>query len=259
MTSLAPTIRLLHGTEMPRLGLGTSPMDRTETERVVADALRAGYRLIDTAENYGNEEGVGAGLRAGGIPREEVFVTTKFNKRWHGATLVREALGGSLDRLGLEYVDLLLIHWPNPQQDRYVDAWRGMSSLLDDGLVRAIGTSNFTPAHLQRLIDETGVVPEVNQIQLNPLVSRDAARGFHDRHRIVTESWSPLGGGDASVVRVPLVEELARRYAGRPHRSRCVGTCNPVSCRSRSRRIPTGCARTSTCSPSPSKKPTSTP
>ena len=213
MIPLAPTVRLLHGADMPRLGLGTSPMNTSDTERVVADALAAGYRLIDTAEAYGNERGVAAGLRDSGVPRAEVFVTSKFQKRWHGVDLVREAVGGNLDRLGLDYLDLLLVHWPNPQQDRYVDAWRGMAKLLDDGLVRSIGTSNFKPAHLQRLLDETGVVPDVNQIQLNPLVTRVDARSFHEQHGIVTESWSPLGGGGADVLREPLVEELAGKYS----------------------------------------------
>ncbi len=216
MPSPAPTVRLLSGVDMPHLGLGTSPMDSRETERVVADALQAGYRLLDTAENYGNEDGVGAGLRASGVARQDVFVTTKLNKRWHGVDLVREAVRGNLDRLRIEYVDMLLIHWPNPQQDRYVDAWRGLIELRDEGLVRAIGTSNFKPAHLQRLLDETGVVPDVNQIQLNPLVARVDARAFHDKHGIVTESWSPLGGGDADVLRVPLVVELARKHGRTP-------------------------------------------
>jgi 2,5-diketo-D-gluconate reductase A len=212
MTSLAPTVRLVHGADMPRLGLGTSPMNDAQTELAVAAAIEAGYRLIDTAENYGNERGVGAGMRGSGVAREEVFVTTKLNKRWHGIDLVREALDASLERLGLDYVDLLLIHWPNPQQDRYVDAWRGMAKLLDEGVVRAIGTSNFKPAHLQRLLDETGVVPDVNQIQLSPLVTRGEARAFDEQHGIVTESWSPLGGGQTDVLKEPLVAELARKY-----------------------------------------------
>jgi 2,5-diketo-D-gluconate reductase A len=143
-----PTLRLLHGAEIPQLGLGTTPMTDDEAERVVADAIAAGYRLLDTAENYGNEIGVGAGIKASGVAREELFVTTKFNKRWHGRDLAAEAFEGSIDRLGLDYLDLLLIHWPNPGQDQYVQAWDGLVQLLEAGRVRAIGTSNFKPAHL---------------------------------------------------------------------------------------------------------------
>jgi 2,5-diketo-D-gluconate reductase A len=191
-------------------------MDDAETERVVAEALAAGYRLIDTAEKYGNENGVGAGVRASGVPREDVFVTTKFDKQWHGTDLVADALRHSLDRLGFDYVDLFLIHWPNPAQDRYVDAWRGMRPLAEEGLVRAIGTSNFKPAHLQRLFDETGMFPELNQIQLNPLVTRPAERAFHAEHAIVTQSWSPLGGRKTDLLALPVIEGLAREYGRTP-------------------------------------------
>jgi len=217
MTSTtAPTVTLLHGAEMPRLGLGTSPMDDGVTERAVATAIGLGYRLVDTAENYGNERGVGRGLKASGVPRDELFVTTKFNKRWHGVELAAEACQRSTDRLGLDYVDLLLIHWPNPQQDRYVQAWRGLVRLLEDGRVRAIGTSNFKPAHLDRIIAETGVVPDVNQIQLSPTVTRDSARDYHAGHGIVTQSWSPIGGQRNDVLREPVVAEVAERHGRTP-------------------------------------------
>jgi 2,5-diketo-D-gluconate reductase A len=217
MTSTtAPTVTLLHGAEMPRLGLGTSPMDDGVTEQAVATAIGLGYRLVDTAENYGNERGVGRGLKASGVPREELFVTTKFNKRWHGVELAAEACQRSAERLGLDYIDLLLIHWPNPQQDRYVQAWQGLARLLEDGRLRAIGTSNFKPAHLDRVIAETGVVPDVNQIQLNPTVTRDSARAYHARHGIVTESWSPIGGQHNDVLREPVVVELAERHGRTP-------------------------------------------
>ncbi|WP_213450627.1 aldo/keto reductase [Rhizomonospora bruguierae] len=216
MTATAPTVPLPHGAALPMLGLGTWPMDDAEAERVVADAIGAGYRLIDTAENYGNERGVGRGLRAAGIPREQVFVTTKFNRRWHGVDLVREAFERGLDRLGLDYVDLLLIHWPNPDQDRYVEAWQGLARLLAAGRLRAIGTSNFKPAHLERIIDATGVLPDVNQVQLSPLVTRESTREFHARHGIVTQSWSPIGGQKTDVLREPVVTELARRYGRTP-------------------------------------------
>jgi len=217
MTSTtAPTFTLLHGAEMPRLGLGTSPMDDGVTEQAVATAIGLGYRLVDTAENYGNERGVGHGLKASGVPRHELFVTTKFNKRSHGVELAAEACQRSTDRLGLDYVDLLLIHWPNPQQDRYVQAWRGLVRLLEDGRVRAIGTSNFKPAHLDRIIAETGVVPDVNQIQLSPTVTRDSARDYHAGHGIVTQSWSPIGGQRNDVLREPVVAEVAERHGRTP-------------------------------------------
>jgi len=191
-------------------------MDDGVTEQAVATAIGLGYRLVDTAENYGNERGVGRGLKASGVPRDELFVTTKFNKRWHGVELAAEACQRSTDRLGLDYVDLLLIHWPNPQQDRYVQAWRGLVRLLEDGRVRAIGTSNFKPAHLDRIIAETGVVPDVNQIQLSPTVTRDSARDYHAGHGIVTQSWSPIGGQRNDVLREPVVAEVAERHGRTP-------------------------------------------
>jgi 2,5-diketo-D-gluconate reductase A len=212
----APTVTLPHGARMPRLGLGTWPMDDAAAEVAVAAAIESGYRLVDTAENYGNERGVGRGLKASGVPREELFVTTKFNKRWHGVELAAEAYERSADRLGLEYIDLLLIHWPNPQQDRYVQAWQGLARLLEEGRLRAIGTSNFKPAHLERVIAETGVVPDVNQIQLSPTVTRESARAYHAEHGIVTQSWSPIGGQSNDVLREPVVVELAGRHGRTP-------------------------------------------
>jgi 2,5-diketo-D-gluconate reductase A len=190
-----PTVALANGVEMPTLGFGTWPLDDREAERMVAAALDAGYRLIDTAEEYGNEPGVGRAIRASGVDPAELFVTTKFNRRWHGVEEVQQAWSNSIGRLGLDRIDLLLIHWPNPQHGRYVDAWRGLLRLLEDGKVRAIGVSNFTPTHLQRLLDETGIAPHVNQIQLNPRLPRAEERGFHEAHGIVTESWAPIGSG----------------------------------------------------------------
>lgn len=215
-STIAPTVTLLHGSAMPRLGLGTWPMDDAAAETTVAAAIELGYRLVDTAENYGNERGVGRGVKASGVPREELFVTTKFNKRWHGVELAAEACERSLDRLGLDYVDLLLIHWPNPGHDRYVEAVRGLARLLEDGRLRAIGTSNFKPAHLDRVIAETGIVPDVNQIQLSPTVTRESARAYHAEHGIVTQSWSPIGGQSNDVLREPVVVELAERYGRTP-------------------------------------------
>jgi 2,5-diketo-D-gluconate reductase A len=213
--SLAPTTTLPHGAEIPQLGLGTWPMSSAEAERAVATAVEAGYRLVDTAYAYGNETGVGKGLKAGGVPREELFVTTKLNAEWHGVQKVREAFVDSTRKLGVDYLDLFLIHWPNPGQDRYVDAWRGLCRLLDEGLVRAIGVSNFKPAHLDRILESTGVAPDVNQIELSPYLTRDEARAYHARHGIVTQSYSPLDrGGD--LLREPAVEEAAERHGRTP-------------------------------------------
>jgi len=212
----SPTFTLPHGAQLPRLGLGTWPMDDAAAEVTVAAAIEMGYRLVDTAENYGNERGVGRGVKASGVPREELFVTTKFNKRWHGVELAAEAYERSLDRLGLEYIDLLLIHWPNPGQGRYVEAFQGLVRLLEGGRLRAVGTSNFKPAHLDRVIAETGVVPDVNQIQLSPTVTRESARAYHAAHGIVTQSWSPIGGQSKDVLREPVVVEVAERHGRTP-------------------------------------------
>jgi 2,5-diketo-D-gluconate reductase A len=199
---------------MPVLGLGTWPLAGKAAEAAVAAALSAGYRLIDTAEQYNNEVAVGRAIRDTGVPRDEVFLTTKFNAQWHGEELVAEAYARALERLGTSYADLLLIHWPNPWLDCYPQAWRGMIRLRDEGRVRAIGTSNFTQPHLQRVIDETGVAPEVNQVELDPTLPRTELRAFHAAHGIVTEGWGPLGRGGA-LLSDPVVARLARRH----HRS----------------------------------------
>ncbi len=214
-TTLAPAITLANGVTMPALGLGTSPMDDDEAHAAIVAAIKVGYRLFDTAENYRNEAGVGRGLRESGVPRSELFVTTKFNKNWHGYDEVRDAFAGSATRLGLDYIDLLLIHWPVPAQDRYVDAWKGMITLLEEGKVRAIGVSNFKPAHIDRLLDATGVAPHVNQVQFNPYVVREDARRYHAAHNIVTESWSPIGQGK-DLLRDPVIADIANRYGKTP-------------------------------------------
>lgn len=204
------TVQLSGGTRIPSIGLGTWPMDNAESRRVVADAIAAGYRHVDTAENYGNERGVGLGIADSGIDRSELWVTTKFNRAWHADPA--PAVAASLERLGLDYADLVLIHWPNPDADRYVDAWRGLIALREQGVVRAIGTSNFKPAHIDRLIAETGVAPEINQLELHPYLDRAAERAYHAAHGIVTEAWSPLGRGNGLLTH-PLVVELAARHA----------------------------------------------
>ncbi len=196
-TNLAPTVKLPNGHEMPRLGLGTWPMDDAEVERAVVDAVGMGYRLIDTAFNYGNEVGVGRGMAASGVPREELFVTTKLNKEDHGVDEAQRAFERSAQKLGVDYLDLLLIHWPNPAQDTYVDAYKGLVKLLEDGRVKAIGLSNFKPAHVDRVLEATGVTPDVDQIELDPTKARADTRAYLADKGIVCEAWSPIGqGGD---------------------------------------------------------------
>jgi 2,5-diketo-D-gluconate reductase A len=190
-----PQHTLNDGTTIPAIGLGTWPMNDSEAERAVAGALELGYRLVDTATNYRNETGVGRGIARGGVPREEVVVTTKLPGRHHGYEETLASFEESRRRLGLEYVDLYLIHWPLPRVDQYVASWRAMIKLREDGLVRSIGVSNFTPEHIGRLEKETGVLPSVNQIEMHPYFPQDELRAFHAGNGIRTESWSPLGRG----------------------------------------------------------------
>lgn len=205
----APTVTLSNGVEMPQLGLGTWPMNDAEAAVAVANALNMGYRLIDTAENYDNERGVGEGIRRSHINRADVFVTTKFNRKWHSVAGARQACEASLERMGLDYIDLLLVHWPNPDQNRYVEAFEGCVRLLEAGLVRAIGTSNFKPAHLQRLFDQ-GMVPHVNQIHLDPYHTRDDVVAVHRARGIVTEPWSPIGRANTLLNEAVIVEAAQR-------------------------------------------------
>ena len=211
MTPDLPRLPLSGGTSMPALGFGTWPMKNHEAERAVAQAIETGYRLVDTAYAYGNERGVGKGLAASGIARGDVFVTTKFNREWHGAGKVRQSVEGSLERLQLDYVDLLLAHWPNPAHGKYVEAWEQMLELRSEGLIRAAGTSNFKPAHIDALLAATSQAPEVNQIELSPLVTRTGPRGYHQQHNIVTQSWSPLGAGN-ELLRLPQIEQVAQQH-----------------------------------------------
>jgi 2,5-diketo-D-gluconate reductase A len=216
MSGLAPTLPLRSGAEIPVLGLGTSPLQGAESATQVRTALEAGYRLIDTAENYRNEDAVGQAIRDSGIDRSEVFITTKFNRRWHSVDGVRQAYEASLERLGVDYIDLVLAHWPNPDQDRYADALRGLEAVLKDTGIRAIGTSNFKPAHLQRVLDETGITPDVNQIQLSPYSTRSASRAYNAAHGIVTESWSPLGASSDELRNDPVITGIAKDHGKSP-------------------------------------------
>lgn len=208
--SLAPTLSLAPGVDIPLLGLGTWPMNDEQAAAAVAEALRLGYRHVDTAENYGNERGVGEGLRRSGLARGEVFITTKFNRQWHSVDGARQACEASLARLGVDYIDLLLVHWPNPDQDRFVEAFQGLVKLREAGLVRAIGTSNFKPGHLQRLFD-LGLLPQLNQIQLDPYHRRDDLLAIHRQKGIVTGAWRPLGCGNAMLAD-PVISGIAQAH-----------------------------------------------
>ena len=190
-----PTVTLNNGIAMPQLGFGVFQIPDEETTAAVSTALESGYRSIDTAAVYGNETGVGRALASSGIARDELFVTTKLWNADQGYDTTLTAFDASLDKLGLDFVDLYLIHWPTPARDLYRDTWRALEKLLADGRTRAIGVSNFQPAHLQRLLESTSVVPVVNQVELHPGLQQKPLRAFHARHGIATEAWSPLAQG----------------------------------------------------------------
>ncbi|AJT63330.1 aldo/keto reductase [Streptomyces chattanoogensis] len=193
--SKVPSITLNNGIAMPQLGFGVWQVPDDEAATAVGHALDAGYRSIDTAAIYGNEEGTGKALATSGIARDELFVTTKLWNSDQGYDSTLRAFDTSLAKLGLEYVDLYLIHWPLPARDTYVDTYKALEKIYADGRAKAIGVSNFQPDHLERLLGETSVVPAVNQIELHPQFQQAESRAAHARHRIVTEAWSPLGQG----------------------------------------------------------------
>lgn len=205
-----PTIQLSDSHRIPQVGLGVWQASDDEARAAVRVALEEGYRHVDTASIYGNEKGVGEGLRDAGTPREQVFLTTKIWNADQGLEAATAALDASLERLSVDYVDLLLIHWPTPSQDRYVDTWRALINARRDGKARSIGVSNFNPDHLQRLIDETGVAPVLNQIELHPFMQQKALRQAHQSMGIATQSWSPLGQGSA--LTNPVILELAEKH-----------------------------------------------
>jgi 2,5-diketo-D-gluconate reductase A len=205
-----PTTTLNNGVQIPVLGFGVFQIPPDETAAAVTSALDSGYRLVDTAAGYGNERGVGEAVRRSGIPRDEIFVTTKLANSDHGYDSAMRAFDTSLSELGFETVDLYLVHWPLPAHDLYVETWRALQKLAEDGRARAIGVSNFTPDHLQRLLDEADVVPAVNQVELHPYLQQADLRAFDARHDIATEAWSPLGQGK-SLLDDPSLVALADR------------------------------------------------
>lgn len=205
-----PTLTLNDGHPIPQLGLGVWQVPDADAVQAVTEALTVGYRSVDTAAIYGNEAGVGQAIRDSGVPRGEIYVTTKVWNSDQGYDETQRALDVSLQKLGLDYVDLYLIHWPSPAQDKYLDTWRALVAIRESGRARSIGVSNFHRPHLQRVIDETGVVPAVNQIELHPFFQQHDLRAFHAQHGIATESWSPLAQG--RIVDDAVIAEIARKH-----------------------------------------------
>ena len=209
-TTAVPPIALTGGVTIPQLGFGVFQVPPADTAQVATRALLAGYRHLDTAAAYGNEAGVGQAIRACGLDRGDVFVTTKCFNDDHGYEQARHAANASLERLGFDYIDLYLIHWPVPARDRYVETWKAFVELQDEGKVRAIGVSNFNRPHLVRLIEETGVAPAVNQVELHPRFQQAGLRREHAELGIVTEAWSPLAQG--AVLGDPTITAIAAAH-----------------------------------------------
>lgn len=207
-----PALTLNDGHTIPQLGFGVFKVDPAETERIVAEALAAGYRHIDTAAIYGNEEGVGRAIAASGIPREELFITTKLWNDRQAGDAPHAAIDESLGKLGLDRVDLYLVHWPAPRNGTYVNAWERMVEIRDAGKATSIGVSNHLPEHLEKIIAATGVTPAVDQIELHPAYQQRAVTGFAADHGILIESWGPLGQG-----KYPLFEETPVAAAAAAH------------------------------------------
>ncbi|CAM5315969.1 diketogulonate reductase-like aldo/keto reductase [Aquamicrobium terrae] len=203
-------IKLNDGATIPQLGLGVWQVDPGITARVVTDGIRAGYRSIDTAEGYNNERGVGQAVREAGVPRPELFITSKLRNGAHERDKALASFDETMKNLGIEQLDLFLIHWPVPSRDKYVEAWKTLVELRAQGRVRSIGVSNFNQDHLERIIGETGVVPVVNQIELHPRFQQRDKREFHARHGIRIESWSPLGSG--RLLQDPTLEAIAAKH-----------------------------------------------
>lgn len=214
MTTI-PTVTLSDASTLPELGLGTYNLRGEDGVDAMVAAITAGYRLLDSAVNYENEQEVGQAVRRSGVPREDLIVTTKVPGRDHGFEQTQRSARESLGRLGLDRIDLYLIHWPNPSVDAYVDTWRAMIELREQGVVRSIGVSNFTPAMLDRLTAETGVTPVVNQVELHPYFPQAALRAYHAEHGIRTESWSPLARR-SELLSEPVVTEIAAQLGVSP-------------------------------------------
>ena len=207
--STVPTLVLNNGQAIPQLGFGVFQIDPADTRRATLAALEVGYRHIDTAEMYGNEQGVGEAVRESGLDRSEVFVTSKLNNGFHKREDALAAFDTSLSTLGLDYLDLFLIHWPLPAVGDFVETWKALEEMHASGRVKTIGVSNFQQHHLQRLFDETGTVPAVNQIEVHPYLTQDDLRAFNTAHGIATEAWSPIAQG--KVLGDPVITAIADR------------------------------------------------
>jgi len=210
-----PKLTMNDGVEIPQLGLGVFQIGASETAEPVKTALEIGYRLVDTAQGYGNEEGVGDALADSATPAGQVFVTTKLDNSEHGHDKTIAAFEGSMRKLRLGVLDLFLIHWPLPMFDRYVETWRAFEQLQGEGRIRSIGVSNFSVQHLKRLLDETDVIPVVNQVELHPRFPQEELRAFHAEHGILTEAWSPLGQG-RGLLEDPLLAKLGEAKGKSP-------------------------------------------
>jgi len=211
-----PLITLNDGHRIPQLGFGVFKVDPDETERIVSDALEVGYRHIDTAAVYGNELGVGRAIESSGIPRDELFITTKLWNSDQGTESAYDAIDLSLEKLGLEQVDLYLIHWPRPDLDRYSESWLALEQIRDDGKTRSIGVSNFHRAHLERIISDSGTVPAVDQIELHPAFAQRELRAFSEPLGILTEAWGPLGQGKYDLFGEAAVADAAAAHGVTP-------------------------------------------
>ncbi|THG36124.1 aldo/keto reductase [Glaciibacter flavus] len=216
MTNSVPTLTLNDGNLIPQLGFGVFKVDPAEAERVVTDALEVGYRHIDTAAIYGNEEGVGRAIAASGIPREELFVTTKLWNEDQGFSSTAPALDRSLHRLGLDHVDLYLIHWPVASKGLYVDSWRAMQDLREQGRTRSIGVSNFLESHLQELLDNSDVVPAVDQLELHPAYQQRETTDFARSNGMRVEAWGPLGQGKYPLLEAGVIVAAAEAHGKTP-------------------------------------------
>ena len=203
-------LKLNDGATIPQIGLGVWQVDPDVTARVVRWGIEAGYRLIDTAEGYRNEEGVGEAIRAAGVPRNELFITSKLRNGAHQRDAALRAFDDTMQKLGIDRIDLFLIHWPVPAQNKYVEAWKTLVELQKAGRIKSVGVSNFNQDHLERIIGETGVTPVVNQIELHPRFQQRDKRDFHKKHNIHIESWSPLGSG--RLLSDPTLEKIANKH-----------------------------------------------